>query len=219
MILHIAGNNCELLAEKALYFPELHLLVVADLHLGKAAHFQSHGLAISNSVHQEDLNRLARLIEAFRIQKLVILGDLFHHGEKHGRELFSHFAQKYQHISIDWVLGNHDKSGVMELQNVQTHKEIQFENMQFIHEPIKGVSAKECFVLSAHEHPAVKIQHKRSDLILPCFIKEPNQLILPSFGAFTGHKIYAFNQSTIQKHKQENRLFFAIVGTELRQIG
>jgi DNA ligase-associated metallophosphoesterase len=219
MILHIAGNNCELLAEKALYFPELHLLVVADLHLGKAAHFQSHGLAISNTVHQEDLNRLARLMEAFRIQKLIILGDLFHHGEKHGRELFSLFAQKYQHISIDWVLGNHDKSGKMELHNVRIHKEMQLENMQFVHESPSSISSKEYFVFSAHEHPAVKVQHKRSNLVLPCFIKENNQLILPSFGAFTGHKIYEFNQKTIQKHKQENRLFFVIIGKDLKQIG
>jgi metallophosphoesterase superfamily enzyme len=46
--------------------------------------------------------------------------------------------------------------------------------------PIKGW-------ISGHLHPGIKIQGKgRQRIILPCFVKYTNQLVLPAFGTFTG---------------------------------
>ena len=59
-------ENFILSAGRALYWPAQKALIIADLHLGKTAHFRAHGLAIPATVLMEDLNRLAELIAEFQ---------------------------------------------------------------------------------------------------------------------------------------------------------
>ena len=56
-------------------------LVLSDLHIGKAAHFRKNGIALSNQVFESDLQRLSILIEHFKPEKLVVVGDLLHAGD------------------------------------------------------------------------------------------------------------------------------------------
>src|SRR5690606_28429558 len=68
----------QLLPQKAAFLPENRLLVVADIHLGKASHFRKAGIMIPSPILSADLQRMDELITALNPATVVFLGDLFH---------------------------------------------------------------------------------------------------------------------------------------------
>ena len=52
------GETLHLHADRALYWPRRRMLIVADVHLGKAAAFRSHGIPIPRGTTQKNLQRL-----------------------------------------------------------------------------------------------------------------------------------------------------------------
>ncbi|MFL5519615.1 MAG: DEAD/DEAH box helicase, partial [Gemmatimonadales bacterium] len=76
--LELAGEHVALLAERALWWPARRTLVVADVHLGKAATFRAAGIPIPSGSTGDDLARLDRALARTGATALVILGDLFH---------------------------------------------------------------------------------------------------------------------------------------------
>ncbi len=46
MRIDLAGTSLQLLPQKALFLPEESILVLGDLHLGKAMHFRKAGIII-----------------------------------------------------------------------------------------------------------------------------------------------------------------------------
>ncbi len=58
----LAGESVELLAERALYWPRTRTLLVADVHLGKAAAFRAGGVPVPRGATASDLARLGALV-------------------------------------------------------------------------------------------------------------------------------------------------------------
>ena len=77
-MLIINKNILELLPQKAIYWHDTQTLIVSDLHLGKASHFRKHGLPIPMESGIDDLQQLGLLLDIYKPQRLLILGDLFH---------------------------------------------------------------------------------------------------------------------------------------------
>ena len=65
-----------LLPGRAAFLPSSATLLVADLHLGKAATFRKAGIPVPEGSAQADLARLARLVRETSARRLVIVGDL-----------------------------------------------------------------------------------------------------------------------------------------------
>ena len=72
------GVRMVLRADRTLWLPEGRTLVVSDLHLGKAAVFRHHGLAVPEGDTERDLGRLSEAIGSCGAERLVIAGDFFH---------------------------------------------------------------------------------------------------------------------------------------------
>ena len=110
--LELAGERVALLAERALWWPARRTLVVADVHLGKAATFRAAGIPIPRGATSDDLARLDRALERTGATALVILGDLFH--ARVGREAPGTVAQVggwragRPELDVLLVRGNHD---------------------------------------------------------------------------------------------------------------
>ncbi|MBZ0212695.1 MAG: ligase-associated DNA damage response endonuclease PdeM, partial [Nitrospirae bacterium] len=107
----IAGQHMELLPEKALYWPRERTLFVADLHLGKAAHFRAEAVPVPMGTTRENLSRLARLLKRTGAERLVILGDLWHSQQALAPatlELVHAWRTKYSSLEAVLVMGNHD---------------------------------------------------------------------------------------------------------------
>lgn len=188
--LDLAGNQLQLLPDKAIYIENLEMLLVSDVHLGKSETFQHFGIPISNQVNQTTLDRLTRLCQTYQPKQLIILGDLFHSKVALVEEVLGPWQRFIAAISTQVLLivGNHDRRLLPALEDLAisyTTEPIQVNSLVFSHEPL---TQRAGWTICGHVHPCVRLTSKLDNLRLPCFYlqKGSNLLILPSFGEFTG---------------------------------
>ncbi|WP_018630072.1 ligase-associated DNA damage response endonuclease PdeM [Niabella aurantiaca] len=191
-------------AARAVYWPAQKMLVLADLHLGKTGYFRSHGIPVSTGVTQDDLQRLAELIEQFKPEQVLVAGDLFHHRFNKDILFFKDWRQSYKALQFVLVPGNHDRHMDMDYGALA----VQVTGPEYFQTPFRFIHAaetvcKEWITISGHIHPGYTISGKaRQSLCLPCFVHGPDHLLLPAFSAFTG-LCTSFN-------KENNPRFFVI---------
>lgn len=174
---------------RSIFWPEKNILLLADIHIGKAAHFRKNGIAIPNKVGQEDLKRLDKILHHYPAKEVVIVGDILHSNINSEVEKFKEWLLQRENISFTLVKGNHDRLKDLEWKNLGIHQVLtsyHFENIQMIHQP-NNEHSDNTFFICGHIHPGIELQTlHRSKLRLPCFVKTQNQLILPAFSLFTG---------------------------------
>ena len=182
----IAGELLTFTNLRALFWESKKILIISDLHIGKAAHFRKNGIAMPVNILQKDLQNLEFLLENFKVKHLVIVGDLFHAGKNSEIDQFCEWRKQFSHLEITLIKGNHDRikkefyhENCIEI--VQDSLEIS--PFTFIHEP-QIVENK--FTISGHIHPGVIIGNRKESVKLPCFSYSKNQLVLPAFSEFTG---------------------------------
>lgn len=185
-----AHGPLTLSCHKVIVAPLHRAMFVADVHLGKAATFRSLGVPVPAGTTQENLDRLSAAIAEFHPASLYFLGDLLHAKAAHNSDLLGKLLNwRMQHAGIEMTLirGNHDsKAGDPPADmNIQVIEEpFMLGGFALCHHPqaVPGALA-----LAGHEHPVVVLNGKgRSRARLPCFYLKSDQLILPSFGEFTG---------------------------------
>ncbi|MCS7004443.1 MAG: ligase-associated DNA damage response endonuclease PdeM [Cytophagales bacterium] len=178
-----------LLPEKAIFFPEESMLIVADVHWGKIYHLRRNGIPFPLR-EQEDLQKLAFLIAQYKPQKVIFLGDFFHHKVQAEIKVLLDWLREYEHIEFLLIEGNHDR-------HVKNSRPSQFKsamsflykNLIFTHEPLQEIP-KGMYNIHGHIHPVVLLKGRAKQFIkLPAFIFQENRGILPAFGKFTGSTI------------------------------
>jgi len=174
---------------KAIYWQDQAILLIADLHLGKAAHFRKKGLAAPATVLQKNLSNLASLLNEFKPCKVLFLGDLFHSSLNKVWEQFSLFLQNYPAISFELVQGNHDILPTQFYENAQLEvytEPLIIEDFVFTHYPLEEVPDS-LYNFYGHLHPGVVLSgFGGHETRLACFHFGKTQCVLPAFGAFTG---------------------------------
>src|SRR5277367_3678317 len=75
---NLLNQDLLLLPQKAIYWKQEKALIAADVHLGKVGHFRKSGIAVPRDLEQDDLACLSDLIDEYRPEKILFLGDLFH---------------------------------------------------------------------------------------------------------------------------------------------
>ena len=68
----------EMLPSRALFLPETKDLLICDIHLGKAEYFQQNGIPLTNNSDENNFARIIEIVKNYSLEKLIILGDLFH---------------------------------------------------------------------------------------------------------------------------------------------
>ena len=189
MTIHFKNQTLQLHPTKAIYWREQDILLIADLHLGKAAHFRKKGLAAPATVLQKNLSNLASLLKDFTPHKVLFLGDLFHSSLNNVWEQFSLFLQKYPSITFELVQGNHDILPSQFYKNAQLEvytKPLIIDSFIFSHYPLKTVP-ENLYNFYGHLHPGVVLSgFGGHEIKLACFHFGQTQCVLPAFGAFTG---------------------------------
>ena len=71
-------ENVWLSPERTLFWEKEKALIVADLHFGKTGHFRKSGIGIPQQVFMEDIQRLIDQLTRFKVEQLIIVGDMFH---------------------------------------------------------------------------------------------------------------------------------------------
>lgn len=200
------GHTFNLLPEKALYVPHEQLLVVADVHLGKAQHFRKEGIAIPADTQADDYFRLAALFEKVSPAKVYFLGDLFHSTYNHDWHNFCALVGKFPATRFTLIKGNHD---IIDQQHfdeigVNVMDRIETTNLFFVHEADANVPADK-LVIAGHIHPGITLAGGgRQTVTLPCYYKNGNVLLLPAFGKLTG--LYKM------PHTQRSQVFIVLPG-------
>ncbi len=196
-------DNAEivLLPGRAAWLPASRSLLVADLHLGKAATFRHAGIPVPEGSAQADLARLERLVSESQARRLIILGDLFHARSGCTEQVFAEFAAARARMAATEVLlvvGNHDRTiGRLPpaLGIDSCFRTLDEPPFHFVHEPATDLPEphRTAFTIAGHLHPTLSIRGPAGDRIAErCFVAEEDVLVLPAFGSFTGgHRIAA----------------------------
>ncbi len=187
----IRGQQFCLSAERCIFWEARKTLIVSDLHLGKTGHFRKSGIAVPQSVYKEDLQRLIHLVQFFRAEEILVVGDLVHSVINKELELFSKWRRDYEHLKISLIRGNHDilSSSWYEENNIAVHEgSYTLEEFCFQHDPNECESnADDPFLFSGHIHPGIVLNGMgRQSLRFPCFYFSSDSCILPAFSRFTG---------------------------------
>jgi uncharacterized protein len=196
-----------LIPQKAIWWEEERMLLLADVHLGKVGHFRKAGIPIPTQIHQEDLKTMSDLIAAYQPDSLTILGDLFHSNWNTDWYLFEDWLAQHPHLQINLVKGNHDiipESFFIKHQISVFPETWEKAPFVFSHIPLEIKDLKkEYYNLCGHLHPAVSLNGKgKQHLRLACFYFGEQQGYLPAFGKFTG-------TATIQA-KQGDEIFVVV---------
>jgi uncharacterized protein len=199
-IYQVRNQTLILLTERAIYWKEKKILIISDIHLGKANHFQAAGIPVNHKIHQKDLEVINELIIKYDPEGILILGDLFHSKESCNWEEVETFFRN-TNIKVIFIKGNHDflptkayHQDVLEI----IDQEFIMEPFIFTHTPLKE-PIQQLYNLAGHIHPGIQIKGKgRQNIVLPCFHFGVEIGILPAFGSFTGlYKIQATKKDQI----------------------
>lgn len=190
LAVQLAGCDLRLLGDKAIYWPEHQALLIADLHLGKAATYRQLGQPVPHGTTAENFRRLNVLLQRHSCERLIVLGDFLHARQAQNPATLQALAQwreAHSELAITLIRGNHDRNaGDPPAQlNIDTVAEpLLLGPFALQHEPQPHPSHH---VLAGHVHPAFRLHGRgRQSLRLPCFVLGERVSLLPSFGSFTG---------------------------------
>ena len=177
----------EMLPSRALFLPEAKELLVSDVHLGKAEYFQQNGIPLTNNSDENNFARMKTIVEKYRPNKLIILGDLFHSKYSIDKTLQKKVENlpRTLNTNVELVLGNHDIG--CNIKNIKIFDVKKIKNFIFSHEPVNLANNKR-LNSCGHYHPKIYLKKNGDKLSLRCFAMDTNKntLFLPAFGDLTG---------------------------------
>ena len=188
MQLQLLGSEFTLLPEKALYKEDEKLLIIADVHLGKAGHFRKEGFNVPQKAQMSDYENLRNLFGRLQPAKVYFLGDLFHSKINGDWKYFSELIKEFDSISFTLIKGNHDiiEERLFSELNIEIIKEVLAEG-GFVYSHMPVTTGAEQINIVGHIHPGIMLSGKgRQSVKLPCYHLCGNTLLLPAFGTLTG---------------------------------
>lgn len=189
MRITIANETLLLLPQRALYWPAQRLLVIADIHFGKAAAFRALGVPVPAGTTTQNLVGLDDLLTQHDVGCVLFLGDFLHAKTAHADATLAAIrAWRARHPQLRLILvrGNHDdRAGdpPVDLGIDVVDEPHGIGAFAFCHYPQESMRGH---VLAGHVHPVHRLAAGGDSLRLPCFVVGERTSILPSFGAFTG---------------------------------
>jgi DNA ligase-associated metallophosphoesterase len=185
----VAGEQLQLLAQKAVYWKKESALMLADLHLGKVNHFRKSGIPVPVKAGDKSLEDLIDLIHLTRPQRVLLLGDLFHSHYNPAWEVFGEIVSHFRAVTFELIIGNHDimSARQYERKKILIYDQLDVGPFSLTHHPVEGGGVHGRYNLAGHIHPGVNLRGKgQQSITLPCFYFGKQQGILPAFGMFTG---------------------------------
>ncbi len=179
------GEQLELLAERAIWDPGRRVLLLADLHLGKAESFQAQGIPLPSDGDAATLNALLELAARRRPEQVIVLGDLIHGPLGLTAELRAKLAALPELLGcpLRLVGGNHERGSW--IAGLAQEASQALGPWWLSHEPDPRAGRLN---LCGHLHPVALLGSNGDRLRLPCFSYCPRneRLALPAFGVLTG---------------------------------
>jgi len=190
----VRGNTFWISPERCLFWEEKNTLILADLHLGKTGHFRKSGIAIPQHIYKADLQRLMAQLYLFKVDRLIIAGDLTHSTANKELDLFLKWRRDFSLLHIDLVKGNHDildDDWYSEANIAVSTWKLAEPPFLFLHdlkaEKKLTEDEKDLYRFTGHVHPGITIKGSgKQALHSPCFYFTKEYCVLPAFSHFTG---------------------------------
>ena len=185
----IAGEAIELLPQRAACWPARRMLIVADIHFGKAAAFRAQGVPVPHGTTAQNLSALDAIVAQRDIAHILFLGDFLHSKAVQGSptmEALIAWRVLHPGLQLTLVRGNHDSHAgdpPRELGMEIVDEPHRIGPFLFCHHP---AGHDDAYVFAGHVHPVFRLAARGDALRLPCFMIGRGCALLPSFGAFTG---------------------------------
>src|SRR5690606_34595922 len=101
----VGGTQLQLLPQRAAFWPAHRMLIVADVHFGKAAAFRAQGVPVPRGTTSDNLRRLTALVEAHAANEILFLGDFLHARAAHATATLDALRQwRAEHPSLKLTL-------------------------------------------------------------------------------------------------------------------
>lgn len=214
LIYELEGERLFLLPERAVWWPEKKVLIVADVHLGKATHLNKAGMSIPNKRANRDITFLTILVKELEAEKVIILGDLFHSEHNSEFNLLEEFCRAILPAKAQLVIGNHDIAGIQHFVDaglIVREDPYCMAPFCFTHDAALLSHKHDYYILSGHIHPGVKLHGKaKQSISLPCFYFGATYGLLPAFGSLTGLQLI--------RQSDPAEVFFGIAGEKVVRI-
>jgi uncharacterized protein len=218
----IAGEVALCDPRGGLFFPDMKLLVVSDLHLEKGSSYARRGQLLPPYDTGATLDLLAAVIGDLRPRTVISLGDSFH--DRGGAERMpapyrDRLLAMMSGREWIWVAGNHDPDAPADLPGIVA-QEVAMGRLRLRHEPLPGAEAGE---IAGHLHPGAILVQRGRAVRRRCFATDGQRLIMPAFGAYTGMlnvraAAFAglFHWERFVAHMLGDSRLYAIAGSKLR---
>ena len=177
------NHKLQINKEGILFWLEKEIAIVSDLHLEKGSSFASTGQFIPPYDSEETLKKLLNIIDIYNVKKVILLGDTFHDKDAFKRmtsKVRSLFEELIKNYEVIFILGNHENK--MKIGSIQFYREYIIDDLYFLHEATKRNIPQ----ISGHFHPVATIRVGYKKITTKCIIHTNLNLILPSFGEYTG---------------------------------
>jgi DNA ligase-associated metallophosphoesterase len=188
----------------ALFHQRQRWLAVADLHFGYELSQRAAGRLMPMWGMTTVEERLVELIDAYKPQHLVILGDLVHDQAAAGeaRGLIQRLASFCEPIVL---AGNHDRQIAHSLPMLPSWQSDGF----YFHHGHCAADADGRIQMIGHHHPAVSIHDGAGlRLKLPAFVQQASCWIMPAFSPWAGGVLWP--------QDEESRVWLCTPGRILR---
>jgi DNA ligase-associated metallophosphoesterase len=203
--------------DRCIYWEEQNALILSDLHFGKTGHFRKSGIGVPQNIFKQDLYKLFSVIQFFKPNQLLIVGDLFHSHANKEMDFFLKWRNDIPNMKIELIKGNHDilsKKFYERAAITTTDDLLLVNNFCFTHDinlRCNNEKNKEKkYTFSGHVHPGVKLNGiGKQSIYLPCFYFGKDHAVLPAFSQFTGLS---------RMENSGNDSIFAITGNEIIKI-
>ncbi|MCB2054118.1 MAG: ligase-associated DNA damage response endonuclease PdeM [Geminicoccaceae bacterium] len=184
--IRLAGETVLLDPSGAAFLPDHAILIVADLHLEKAAAFARRGALLPPYDSLATLVRLEGAAVRLKPRRIVSLGDGFHDSAG-ARLITGEAADRLEALSaryeLDWLAGNHDPHLPSTLPGRRSDT-LHIGRLTLRHLPDGG--GADGTGICGHLHPKARIAGRHGTLRLSCFVHDHRRLLMPAFGTFTG---------------------------------
>lgn len=183
-MIRFCGHSFTPLPSGALHWTSENTLLVADLHFEKMASFARHGQLLPRYDTGMTLSAIEKDLHLTGAQRVIALGDSFHRDESVAQMLAADHARLQAIMSgmhWTWISGNHDPNP----HRIGGYCTTQLHHLgvDFAHEPTHGAKGLMC----GHLHPAARLSLNGRTVRRPCFVTDGNIMLLPAYGASTGH--------------------------------
>ncbi|MGA3303420.1 MAG: ligase-associated DNA damage response endonuclease PdeM [Methylovirgula sp.] len=184
---HLSLGSAQFVADPmgALFWPDQHLLIVADLHLEKGSAYAARRIFLPPYDTRATLMALAALIARYAPRRVLALGDSFHDGDASERLLprdRATLAALQSRRDWIWVAGNHDPVLPADLGGDRC-QEMTICGITFRH-----AADPECndYEIAGHLHPVARVAGSAGSVRRRCFVADNRRCILPALGAYAG---------------------------------